>query len=120
MTALVERDHVMGLGEPGGGVGPFVGCSRQPVQEEDARALAAEVECLQPNLPPPNIDPFHAGVRRSSRGSRCSRAMAPAPAARHPAAARGQSASGSAARTKPPIAGPSRKPRSQELVEMAM
>ena len=62
----------------------------------------------------------YAGVSRSWRGRSRSSASEPAPATRQTTAASGQSARGSAPRTKAPTAGPMMKPTSHEMVETAM
>ena len=120
VPTLVERDHPVRLAEPLRRLFPLPGGAGEPMQQEDARAFAPEVQRLEPGIPAGDRDPPHAGVSRSFGGSLLSSESAPAPAARQATAASGQSASGSAARMKPPMAGPRRKPRSQEFVETAM
>ena len=60
------------------------------------------------------------GVRSSRAGMRRSIARAYADASTQTAAAAGQSASGLCWRTKPPIAGPAKKPICQVELEKAM
>src|SRR5215211_7846245 len=110
MAALVEPHDAVSLPQPEGCFLPLDGRAGEPVQQEHSGALAAEVERLEAHVSPGDRNPLHAGVSRRFGGSRLSSESAPS----------GQSASGSTARMKPPIAGPRRKPRSQEFVETAM